>query len=83
MKNCKEEPQDRLVTIKTFATLWEAHVALGVLNELEIPAMLTNETFSQIYPVGFNTLGEVGLMVYERDAERAREAVAHCSSSGI
>ncbi len=79
----KDDPGDRLVVVKSFSTLWEAQIAMAQLEQQEIPAMMTNENFSSIYPIGFNTVGEVSIMVFERDLKRARMAVAHCSSSGI
>lgn len=77
------DSSDKLVVVKSFSTLWEAQIAMSQLEQQEIPAMLTNENFSSIYPIGFNSVGEVSIMVFERDLERARRAVAHCSSSGI
>lgn len=79
----KKDSGSRLVVVKRFSTLWEAQIAMAQLEQQEIPAMMLNKNFSSIYPIGFNSIGEVSIMVFERDLERARRAVAHCSSSGI
>lgn len=84
MKDNYDKPdREEMVTVATYAHAWEAHVAAGVLDSEGIPSMLTNELFSSVYPIGFNSIGEVGLMVFSRDLERARDLLSHCSSSGI
>ncbi|MGN0220016.1 MAG: putative signal transducing protein [Muribaculaceae bacterium] len=66
-----------LVTIATYNTDWEAHIAQGVLDTHDIESTLGNEVFSSIYPIGFNSLGGVSLNVRACDADRAREVLAN------
>lgn len=63
------------VTIGTYSTDWEAHIAEGVLASEGIPCTLTNETFSSIYPIGFNSIGGINLVVPGQYADRARRAL--------
>lgn len=68
--------RDTLTCCATFATDWEAHIAAGVLEENGIPSTIDNEIFSSIYPIGFNSLGGIRLMVWQRDLDRARRLLA-------
>ncbi len=47
-----KQTNDTSITIATYSTDWEAHIAEGVLSNEGIPCTLTNETFSSIYPIG-------------------------------
>ena len=42
-----------------------------ILENAGIPCMLTNETFSSIYPIGHTSLGGIQLLVFEQDREKA------------
>lgn len=57
--------------IATFSTDWEAHIAQGVLEEHDIPSVLNNEAFASVYPIGFNSLGGISLLVPSEKAEEA------------
>lgn len=65
-----------LVTVATYNSDWEAHIAQGVLDASDIESVLGNEVFSSIYPIGFNSLGGVSLNVRACDAARAHEVLA-------
>ncbi len=43
-----------LVTVATYNSDWEAHIAQGVLDASDIESVLGNEVFSSIYTIGFN-----------------------------
>lgn len=63
---------DTSITIATYSTDWEAHIAEGVLSNEGIPCTLTNETFSSIYPIGFNSIGGINLVVPAEYADTSR-----------
>lgn len=66
-----------LVTIATYNSDWEAHIAQGVLDAEGIESVLGNETAASIYPIGFNSLGGVSLNVMADNAARAREILGN------
>ncbi|WP_353057875.1 hypothetical protein [Bacteroides acidifaciens] len=43
-----------------------------MLSNEGIPCTLTNETFSSIYPIGFNSIGGINLVVPAEYADTAR-----------
>ena len=63
--------QDKLVTIHCYSSNIEASMGRDILENAGIPCMLTNETFSSIYPIGHTSLGGIQLLVFEQDRERA------------
>ena len=69
-----------LVLLKTFSTDWEAYIAKGVLENEGIPSIVNNDIMSGIYPIGFNKLGGVRILVFRRDLERAKKAIENCES---
>lgn len=77
-KEDKQSKDDKLVVLKTFFTDWEAYIAKGVLDTEGIPSIINNEIMSTIYPIGFNKLGGVRLLVFNRDFERAKKAIENC-----
>lgn len=68
------------VNIMTFSTDWEAHVAKGILAENDIESFLQNEIFSSIYPLGFNSIGGIPLLVRMKDAEKALELLKNAEA---
>lgn len=74
---------DTNITIATYSTDWEAHIAEGVLVNEGIPCMLTNETFSSIYPIGFNSIGGINLIVPAGYADKARSLLGMTGSENM
>lgn len=66
----------QILLAATFPDLQSASIAQGMLAANGIESILDNATFSSIYPVGFNTLGEVRLMVSSTDLPEARRLLA-------
>lgn len=62
---------DEIVLAATFGNIQAAAIAKGMLETNDIPAIVDNATFSSIYPIPFNSLGEVRLMVRKVDLNRA------------
>ena len=63
--------KEKLITIYRCGTNVEAAILRDRLENEGIPCMLTNETISTIYPIGNSLLGEIQVLVFEKDSERA------------
>lgn len=61
------------VVLNTYSTDWEAHIAKGALENAGIPAVIQNEDFASVYPIGFNSIGGLPLLVPAAKAAEARE----------
>ena len=72
--------QEKLVTVREYSTNVEASMARDILENEGISCMLTNETFSGIYPIGHTSLGGIQLLVFERDAEKAEKILNETDS---
>ena len=71
-----------LVTLKVYNSDAEAYIAKGLLESNGIKCIVDNEIMSTIYPIPFSTIGQVRLMVLQRDENMAREILAKNLSSG-
>lgn len=67
------DTQNGWVVLNTYSTDWEAHIAKGALEDAGIPVVIQNEEFSSIYPIGFNTLGGLPLLVPADMLEKAKQ----------
>lgn len=67
---------EKLVTAYKCGTNVEATMIRDLLESAGIPYMLTNETFSSIYPIGHNSIGEIQVLVFERDVENVQKLLA-------
>lgn len=63
--------KEKLITIYRCGTNVEASIIRDLLENEGIPCMLTNETISTIYPIGNSLLGEIQVLVFEKDSEKA------------
>ncbi len=63
------------IQLDTFASEIEASIIKGALENERIPTMMTNQTFSRVYPIGFNSLGGVSLWVPSDMSEKALEVL--------
>lgn len=57
----------------TFPNIQSAYIAKGMLEANGIPSVLNNEDFNAIYPIGFNSIGAIKLLVREQDLEKAQQ----------
>lgn len=67
---------EKLISIRQYASNVEASMIRDRLENAGIPCMLTNETFSSIYPIGHNSIGGIQILVFEHDAEKATQIIA-------
>lgn len=66
-----------LVTLNVYNSDAEAYIAKGLLESNGIKCIVDNEIMSSIYPIPFSTIGQVRLMVLQRDENIARELLAN------
>lgn len=76
------ERKDEIVIVKTYDHDWEAYMAKDVLENAGIPAIIGNEIFGSLYPVGFNSIGGITVSVRRGDLERARGVLTKEDLSG-
>lgn len=72
----KKESPDDIVFCREFENDIQAQIQTEPLRSAGIPYILDNKIFSNIYPIGFNSLGAVRVMVFRRDLERAQQLLA-------
>lgn len=66
----KTSPDD-IVYCRSYQNDVEAQIMTEPLRFNRIPYIIDNKVFSNIYPIGFNSIGEVRVMVFRRDLEKA------------
>jgi putative signal transducing protein len=64
---------ERLVTVETFSSAWEAQLARACLEAEGIHAVIADENFYRLYGALSSTLGGVRLQVHPEEAGRAAE----------
>lgn len=64
---------EKLVTVETFSSSWEAELARACLETEGIHSVVADEHFFRLYSALSSTLGGVRLQVRPEDAERAAE----------
>ena len=64
---------ERLVTVETFSSSWEAQLARACLEAEGIHSVIADEHFHRLYSALSSTLGGVRLQVRPEDADRAVE----------
>ena len=63
--------EEEIIVIATYQTTVEAHLAKGLLEESGIPALLKDETVTQLYPMFNSPFGGIKLCIMKKDEERA------------
>ncbi len=64
---------EKLVTVETFSSSWEAQLARACLEAEGVHSVIADEHFHRLYRALTSTLGGVRLQVRPEDAERAAE----------
>lgn len=64
---------EKLVTIETFSSSWEAQLARACLEAEGVHSVIADEHFHRLYSALSSTLGGVRLQVRPEDADRAAE----------
>lgn len=74
------DDQEKVITVYTCGSNVEAAIIGDALEDAGIRFMLANETFSTIYPIGHTSLGEIQILVFERDECKALEVINNMQS---
>jgi hypothetical protein len=64
---------EKLVTVETFSSSWEAQLARACLEAEGVHSVIADEHFHRLYSALSSTLGGVRLQVRPEDADRAAE----------
>ena len=70
-----ENPEE-LVTFGVYPDAVSAYIAKGVLNTNGIECVITNERMSWLYPLHDLPIGQVGVLVFRKDLELARQIMS-------
>ena len=68
-----EDPEDKIVVYRAFDTVIQANLAKTKLDAYGVPCFLTQENFSNLYPLRNDIFPGVPLYIFESDAERVKE----------
>lgn len=63
---------DNVALLAMFYNDFDAQMAKNKLQDAGIPAIIDNEIFASVLPVGVNGIGALRLMVRSKDIDRAR-----------
>ena len=67
------EPQEKIVIYDAYNTVMEANLAKTKLDAYGIPCFLTEENFTNLYPIRNAIFPGVRLHIFEIDQERVKE----------
>ncbi len=76
------DPDDPVVCA-VFSREPEAYLAKSILEEEGIFVAVLNDSFSRIYPIGFNSIGGIRLMVRQSDLQRALDIINSLNLEGL
>lgn len=63
-----------MITIATFASATDAHIAQGILDENGIQSIITDETSAQVLSIPFG-IGGIRVQVNDEDFDKAQEII--------
>jgi len=69
------EEQDKIIIYRSFDTVIEANLAKTKLDAYGVPCFLTEENFTNLYPLRNDIFPGVRLHLFERDKKRADEVL--------
>lgn len=61
----------------------EAYIVKSILEQEGIFVSVLNDSFSRIYPIGFNSIGGIRLMVRRSDLDRAFDIINSLNLEGF
>lgn len=70
-----EEAEDKIIIYKSYDTAVLANLAKTKLDAYGIPCFLTEEHFTNLYPIRNDIFPGVRLHLFEKDKERADEVL--------
>lgn len=78
--NQMRDSEEKIVIYEAFDTVMEANLAKTKLDAYGIPCFLTEENFTNLYPLRNAIFPGVRLHIFERDQGRVREVLTEESS---
>ena len=70
-----EDEEEKIILYRSFDTAIEANLAKTKLDAYGIPCFLTEENFTNLYPIRNDIFPGVRLHLFEKDKERADEVL--------
>lgn len=70
-----EDEEEKIIQYRSFDTAIEANLAKTKLDAYGIPCFLTEENFTNLYPIRNDIFPGVRLHLFEKDKERADEVL--------
>lgn len=70
-----EDEEEKIILYRSFDTAIEANLAKTKLDAYGIPCFLTEENFTNLYPIRNEIFPGVRLHLFEKDKERADEVL--------
>lgn len=70
-----EEAEDKIIIYKSYDTVVLANLAKTKLDAYGIPCFLTEEHFTNLYPIRNYIFPGVRLHIFEKDKEQAEEVL--------
>lgn len=74
---------DEPVVCGIFSREPEAYLVKSILEEEGIFVAVANDSISRIYPIGFNSIGGIRLMVRRSEYERALDIINSLNLDGL
>ena len=71
----KMQEEEAIILYRSFDTVIEANLAKTKLDAYGIPCFLTEENFTNLYPIRNDIFPGVRLHLFEKDKERADEVL--------
>lgn len=69
------QKEEKIIILRSFDTVIEANLAKTKLDAYGIPCFLTEEHFTNLYPIRNNIFPGVRLHVFEKDKEKVAEVL--------
>lgn len=70
-----EDEEEKIILYRSFDTAIEANLAKTKLDAYGIPCFLTEENFTNLYPIRNDIFPGVRLHLFKKDKERADEVL--------
>lgn len=73
--NLHSMDEDKIIIFESYDTVIQANLAKTKLDAYGVPCFLTEENFTNFYPIRNAIFPGVRLHIFEKDTERAKEVL--------
>ena len=70
------QKDDDLVVFDVFDSAFNANIVKGVLETNGVPCMITNDIFSSVFPLTDSFIGQIRVLVFQKDMELAKQIMS-------